>query len=193
MSDAIKVVLSHPQHLEYGQVTIPFPIPNGQYDQTIKMLQGIDLGFSVNRDCKVNEVDGPYSVLDALTDTLVNVDQLDYLAKRMDGFSTAEACQFQAMAYKLNLCDIKDLINLTFCSQKTTVITDFSDLEKVGKEHLTALNGGVVLPEQLQEANNKKEALQLIQSGLGTVTPFGVVFDNGMALEQCYKDRKSVV
>ena len=76
-------MLSHPQHPEYGQVTISFPIPNDQYGQTIKMLQAIDLGFSVNRDCKVNKVESPYSVLDVIEDTLVNVDQLDYLAKRL--------------------------------------------------------------------------------------------------------------
>lgn len=190
MNHVFKAVLSHPQHPEYGQVTISFPIPNGQYDQMIKMLQGIDLGFSVNRDCKVNEVDSPCSVLNALKGTLVNVDQLDYLAKRMDSFSPAETSQFQAMAYKLNLCDIKDLINLTFCSQKTTVVANFSDLEKVGKDHLAALNGGAPPPEQLQGANSKKEALQLIQSGLGTVTPYGVVYDNGMELEQRYNGRQ---
>lgn len=69
MSDVLKAVLSHPQHPEHGQVTISFPIPNDQYDQTIKMLQAIDLGFSVNRDCKVNEVESPYSVLGVLVDT----------------------------------------------------------------------------------------------------------------------------
>ena len=32
------------------------------------------------------------------------------------------------MAHKLELPELKDLINLTFCCQQATVITDFSDL-----------------------------------------------------------------
>ena len=47
----IKAVLRNASHPEYGQVTIPFPIPDEQYDQTIEMLQVMDLGFSRNRDC----------------------------------------------------------------------------------------------------------------------------------------------
>lgn len=37
------------------------------------------------------------------------------------------------MAHKLELTDIKDSINLTYCCQQATVITDFSDLEAVGR------------------------------------------------------------
>ena len=86
MSYVIKAVLSNPRRPECGQITIPFPIPNDQYDQTIEMLQAMDLGYSVNRDCTVNEVDSRCHVLAALHGTLVNVDQLDYLAKRLDSF-----------------------------------------------------------------------------------------------------------
>lgn len=46
-------VLSSSQHPEYGHVTVSFPIPPEQYDQTIEMLQAMDLGFSRNRDCSV--------------------------------------------------------------------------------------------------------------------------------------------
>lgn len=110
MSYVIQAKLSNSQKPEYGQVTVPFPIQNDQYDQVIERLQTIDLGFSVNRDCKVDEIDSPYRVLDTLEDTVVNVDQLDYLAKRLDSFSTGEASQFEAMACKLRLAHIKDFI-----------------------------------------------------------------------------------
>ena len=51
MSCVIKAVLSNPRRPECGQITIPFPISHDQYDQTIEMLQAMDLGYSVNRDC----------------------------------------------------------------------------------------------------------------------------------------------
>ncbi len=190
MSYIIKTVLHNPQHPEYGQATVSFPIPNDQYDQTIEMLQAMELGFSRNRDCMVDELDSSYSVLEALKDTLVNMDQLDYLAKRLDSFCTEESAQFQAMADKLNLAHIKDFINLTFCCQQATVITDFSNLEKIGKDHIVTLNGGGMPMDQYEAIDGKKEALQLIQGGGGTITPFGVVYDNGMELEQHYNGRQ---
>ena len=186
MSYVIKAVLSNPQHPEYGQVTVPFPIPSDQYDPTIEMLQAAELGFSVNRDCTVDEIDSQYSVLGVLKDTMVNVDQLDYLAKRLDSFCSGEDSQFEAMAHKLEIAHIKDFINLTFCCQQATVITDFSDLERIGKEHIVVLNGGGMPMEQYQAIDGRKEALQLIENSSGTVTPFGVVYDNGMELEQHY-------
>ncbi len=51
---------------------------------------------------------------------------------------------------ELGLNNIKDFINLTFCSQKATVITDFSDLEQVGREHYINLHGGCAKTEELE-------------------------------------------
>ena len=179
-------MLSNPRHPECGQATIPLPIPVDQYDQTIEMLQAMDLGFSVNRDCKVNEIDSRYSVLGAVQGTLVNIDQLDYLAKRLDGFCAGEASQFQATAHKLELTNVQDFINLTFCCQQATVITNFSDLEAVGRSHFMNLNGGSVRMKELENPDGAKTAFLLIDGGGETVTPYGVVYDNGMKLEPVY-------
>ena len=114
------------------------------------------------------------------------MDQLDYLAKRLDGFCAGEVSEFEAMAHKLELTDIKDFINLTFCCQQATVITDFSDLEKIGRDHMMTLSGGAMPMDQYQAVDGRKAALQLLQGGNGTVTPFGVAYDNGMELEPVY-------
>ena len=190
MSHVIKAVLHNPSHPEYGQITIPFPIPLDEYDQTIEMLQAIELGFSINRDSMVDDVESPYKPLALLKNTMVNVDQLDYLAKRLAGFCAEEPSQFQAMAYHLNLCDIKALINLTFCCQKAMVITDFSDLEKIGHSHYIHLCGGSDVTEDLEYLDGEETAYLLIGSGSGVITPFGVVYDNGMTLEQVYNGRQ---
>ena len=39
----IKAALYNADHLEYGLVTIPFPIPQDQYNDTIKMLEALDI------------------------------------------------------------------------------------------------------------------------------------------------------
>ena len=90
----------------------------------------------------MEEIDSFYSVLKRTEKLTVNVEELNYLAKRLDSFDAGEAAQFQAMAHKLELSELKDLINLTFCCQETTVITDFSDLAAVGRDHYMNLHGG---------------------------------------------------
>lgn len=110
----LKAALRNEHCPEYGVVTIPFPIPREGYDSTIQMLKGLDIGDVIRQDCTVEEIQGGWPVLQRLEGTQVNLDELDYLAKRLDSFDTGEAAQFQGMACKLNLTDMKDLINLTF-------------------------------------------------------------------------------
>lgn len=102
-SYVIKAVLSNPRCPGYGLVTVPFPIPDQEYDAMMDLLSGLEIGDALERDCQVNEQDSWYGVLDILEGTTVNVDELDYLAKRLDSFCDDEAEQFQAMAHKLGL------------------------------------------------------------------------------------------
>ena len=186
MTMILKAILSNKTHPEYGQAATPFPIPDSEYDLTISLLEDLDIGSPIVQDCMVGKLDSPYPILNRLTSQSINVDELDYLAKRLEGFCPGEAAQFQAMASKLCLSDIKDFINLTFCCQEATVITDFSDLERIGKDHSLTINGGMMLMEELNQVDGLAVALDLIQSGTGEVTPYGVVYDNGMKLEQVY-------
>ena len=117
----IKAALYNPDHLEYGLVTIPFPIPKDQYDSTIKMLEALDIGDPRERDCAVKEILGPVPSLKLLEGTQINVDELDYLVKRLDSFADDEIAQFQAMAFKLGKLNMTGLIDLTFCCQAVTI------------------------------------------------------------------------
>lgn len=45
----------------------------------------------------------------------VNLDELDYLTKRLGSFCPNGDTQFLAMACRLGLSGIRDFINLTFC------------------------------------------------------------------------------
>ena len=130
-----KATVSNKAHPEFGQATIPFPIPDSEYDHTIDLLEDMGIGSPTGQDCRVDGLDSEYPILNRLVAQSVNADELDYLAKRLDSFSQSEDVQFEAMACKLDLSDIKDFINLSFSCQQATVITDFSDLERVGKEH----------------------------------------------------------
>ena len=185
----IRAVLSNPSHPEYGVSTIPFPIPHEQYAHCMELLAALEIGDAVKADCQVEKIDSFYTVLKRTEMLPVNVEELNYLAKRLDSFDTGEAAQFQAMAHKLELFELKDLINLTFCCQQTTVITDFSDLAAIGRDHYMNLHGGSASVDELNALDGKGTARQLIESGSGTITPYGVVYDNGMRLEQVYDGR----
>ena len=185
----IQAVLGNPHHPEYGVATIPFPIPHDQYAHCMELLEALEIGDAVKADCQVQEINSFYSVLKRTEMLTVNVEELNYLAKRLDSFDTGEAAQFQAMAHKLELFELKDLINLTFCCQQATVITDFSDLAAVGRDHYMNLHGGSAKTEQLDALDGEETARRLIESGSGTITPYGVVYDNGMKLEQVYDGR----
>jgi len=82
MSYVIQAVLSNAQHPEYGQVTIPFPIPNQNYDCTIELLEPLEIGDTLRQDCQVDELDSFYTVLNALIGTQVTLDELDYPASQ---------------------------------------------------------------------------------------------------------------
>ena len=185
----IQAVLSNPSHPEYGVATIPFPIPRDQYAHCMELLEALEIGDAVKADCKVEEVDSFYTVLKRVEMLTVNVEELSYLAKRLDSFDTGEAAQFQAMAHKLELFELKDLINLTFCCQQATVIADFSDLAAIGRDHYMNLHGGSASADELNALDGEETARQLIENGNGTVIPYGVVYDNGMELEQIYDGR----
>ena len=185
----IRAVLSNPSHPEYGVATIPFPIPHDQYARCMEMLEALKIGDAVKADCKVQAIDSFYAVLKRTEMLTVNVEELNYLAKRLDSFDTGEAAQFQAMAHKLELFELKDLINLTFCCQQATVITDYSDLSAVGRNHYMNLHGGSARVDELEALDGVETARQLIENGNGAVTPYGVVYDNGMKLEPVYDGR----
>ena len=182
----IQAVLSNPSHPEYGVATIPFPIPHNQYAHCMELLEALEIGDAVKADCKVEEINSFYTVLKRTEMLTVNVEELNYLAKRLDSFDTGEAAQFQAMAHKLELFELKDLINLTFCCQQATVITDFSDLAAIGRDHYMNLHGGSASVDELNALDGKGTARQLIENGGGTITLYGVAYDNGMKLEQVY-------
>ena len=182
----MQVILSNPKHPEYGQVTIPLPLPRDQYDDCVELLKKLEIGSATEQDCQVMEISSAFPALKRLEMLTVNLNELDYLARRLASFDVGEAAQFQAMAHKLELFELKDLINLTFCCQQATVITDFTNLEAIGRDHYMNLHGGCANTQELEDLDGAETARLLIGSGAGEVTPYGVVYDNGMKLEQYY-------
>ncbi len=174
---------------ELGTVTVEFPIPEAQYEETIRALNGIQSGAVVEQDCFVADIgtaDCP--ALERLIGTMANVDELDWLGKQLESFDRYELLQFNAAVERFGLSTADELIDLSFCAREVTVISDFSDLELVGKRHYLTVHGACD-SEELENLDGKETALALISGQPGYVTRYGVVYDNGIKLEQAY-DRK---
>ena len=58
-----QAVLSNRDHPEYGVATIPFPIPHDQYAHCMDLLEALEIGDAVRADCKVEKIDGFYTVI----------------------------------------------------------------------------------------------------------------------------------
>jgi len=177
----IQAVLSNRQHPEYCVVTIPFPIKNEDYDQIVELLEPLEIGDAVKRDCRIEKILSDFPVLKQMELTEVNLDEIDYLAKRLDSFDDYEKTEFQGMASRLDLHGVDEFINLTFCCQEVTVVTDFNNLESLGRRHYLTLGGGATM-EEMQGRDFRSVALALLDGEVGRVTPYGVVYDNGFDL-----------
>ena len=173
----------------FAPVTISFPIPEDQYEPTILALEKSQIGDARVQDCLVDNVRAPDSpALLRMTNTMANVDELDWLGKQLESFDRYELLQFNAAVERFGLSAADELIDLSFCAREVTVVSDFNDLELVGKRHYLTVHGACD-PKELENLDGKETALALISGQPGYVTRYGVVYDNGMKLEQAY-DRK---
>ena len=173
----------------FAPVTISFPIPEDQYEQAILALEKSQIGDARVQDCLVENVSAPNCpALLRMTGTMANVDELDWLGKQLESFDRYELLQFNAAVERFGLSAADELIDLSFCAREVTVVSDFNDLELVGKRHYLTVHGACD-SEELENLDGKETALALISGQPGYVTQYGVVYDNGIKLEQAY-DRK---
>ena len=173
----------------FAPVTITFPIPEDQYEQVILALEKSQIGDARVQDCLIDNVHAPNCpALLRMTNTMANVDELDWLGKQLESFDRYELLQFNAAVERFGLSAADELIDLSFCAREVTVVSDFNDLELVGKRHYLTVHGACD-SEALENLDGKETALALISGQPGYVTQFGVVYDNGVKLEQAY-DRK---
>ena len=183
----IEATLSHPTRTEGQTVDVAFPIKD--YNETYRKLAVAGMTSATERESRILSIDSGYGALEGLRGTEVNIDELDYLAKRLDSFSEPEARQFDGVASAKGIADIEGLINLTFSCQQATVISDFSNLRAVGKAHYLNTHDGHASVADIEALDGEAVARELILNNAGTVTPYGVVYDNGMELEQLYTGR----
>lgn len=170
-------------------IEIEFPLPEDQYEKALHTLTGFHIGAALKQDCYVTDICmAGCPTLGRMIDTVANVDELDWLARKLENFGRYELLQFNAAMERFGLSTVGDLIDLSVHSHKLTVISDFSDLELVAKQHCLAVYG-CCNPKELDNLDGTETAWLLMSEQQGHVTPYGVVYDNGVKLGQAYDGR----
>ena len=183
--DPIKATLRSKTDPALRSVTIQFPIHRKEYDRVLEQLEPLDIGSPLDQDCQIETLDSHYPILKRLEETLVNLDELDYLAKRLDNIDE-KATTFQGAAAAEGITSIQDFINLTFCYKQVSIVRDFRDLENIGRDHIITTQGRGSSDEEWAAIDFHAVAMDLLQNGDGKITPYGVVYSNGMKLHPLY-------
>ena len=182
----MQVTLCNKGHPEYGFATIPLPIPDEEYSHCMALLEQIEIGDVTAHDCYVDQIHDAPPALDMLEGSMINVDELDFLARSIDRYTDEELAKFQCMTSTREHWDMQTLINLSFSCEQVSVITDFAKLEEAGRSHYMTVHGGGVPVEEYHQLNGIGIARGLIADGGGRITPYGVVFENAMRIDPVY-------
>lgn len=122
-------------------------------------------------------------------DTFVNLDEINYLAKRMDSFDQKEQFVFFAAVEAGDYVSTKDLINLTFNQTCYTLIRDVSNLKSVGRNYVLCREVAISADE-LEKMDLEKTGRELLSTGKGIPTNYGLLFRNeDVAFEGVYKGK----
>lgn len=156
-----------------NHVSISFPCSD---EELQKKLEEVHRRDESDFNLFIQKVEEPKE-LSMLQDRFVNLDELNYLAKRMDSFIQKEMQQFFAAANYCGLCKEKDLINLTFNLSRFTLIQDLSSMESVGQTHQLNLEGGLSEVE-METTDFAAIGKELMNSGKGKITEYGILFIN---------------
>lgn len=148
-------------------------------------LQKLDETDMTNTELFCTHLSGDVLELTNQIDRFIDLDELNYLAKRLDSFDDRELNQFKAAAVATNAVELKDMINLTFNLHNYTLITDFSDTAKIGRMHRMNVEGCIPL-ESDDGYNYRALGESVIASDNKTVTPYGVLVENGLSTEELY-------
>lgn len=157
------------------EIDVRFPISESELFAKLAEIHAVE-GRNTAQSVYVSEVYWPEE-FSALKNWYVNLDELNYLARRMESFDTLEYDQFLIGITKLDSKEVKDLINLTFNLNRFTLCQDVSSYGKIGRVYVLNTEGSV---PAYDEDDPKYAAIgkELIDRGLAQITAKGLLIYN---------------
>ena len=170
--------------IKYGnsQTDLHFPCKEAEMSAALERIHAEDV---TPLELYVSEVVFPEE-LGCLQDRFVNLDEVNFLGKRMDGFFGDEEYQFYEAMKSEGFDTLPNLINLSFNLDRYPLIRDISDMGKIGREYLLTVKG--CLPADDEDDPKYAEfGRELIQFGKGVFTEHGLLFvDENTPFQKLY-------
>lgn len=176
----IKIRIKNADH----EIDIRFPISESELFAKLGEIHAVE-GRDAAQSALVTDVYWPEE-FSMLKDRFANLDELNYLGKRMESFDTLEYDQFLIGISKLDSKDVKDLINLTFNLNHFTLCQDVSSYGKIGREYVLNTEGAVPAHDE-DDPKYATIGKDLIDRGLAQITERGLLIYNPFdELEEVY-------
>lgn len=158
-----------------NEIDVQFPITESELYAKLAEIHAV-AGQLAPQSAFVAEVYWPEE-LSVLKGRFANLDELNYLARRMESFDYHENDQFLIGITKLRKPTEKELINLTFNLDHFTLCKDVSSYGKIGRQYVMNTEGAVPAHD---EDDPKYTAIgkNLIDRGLAQITAKGLLIYN---------------
>ncbi|WP_312288271.1 hypothetical protein [Terrisporobacter sp.] len=166
---------------EDESIMFNFPYEENEISNVYNQLE---IEVSAAPNCYIDGVVYDSDMNEVLKGKECNIDELNFLYKRMDSFDTKERKVFFASAFVENPKTIAELINLSFNTHCYSLVSDFNNLETVGKD-LYLLEKQAVATRELEELDGGAFAMEVIKNNPNSrITPYGVLYKNSNEPEQ---------
>lgn len=176
------ITIKNPSNTYDRLVEVWFPCEEEKLSKICNEV-GIELSKGVN--CIVEE-GSDRDFISVVKDKYCNIDELNFLTKRLDSFDEKEKNTFYASAVAIDAKTMTDLINLTYNTHCYSVIRDFNNLNEVGKSIYLNEVGGATANE-LEKLDGMAIAEDVMKfSPLIAITTYGVVYQNKNEPELMY-------
>lgn len=172
---------------EEKSIMFNFPYEESEISNVYNQLE---LETSTAPNSYIEEVVYDSDMNEVLNGKECNIDELNFLFKRMDSFDTRERKVFFASAFAENPKTIAELINLSFNTHCYSLVSDFNNLETVGKDLYLSEKQAVAVKD-LDELDGESFAMEVIKNNSNsTITPYGVFYKNSNEPEQIYNGKQ---
>ena len=172
-------------------------VSGGEGKREIKLpVEDVELNWQMARigvgdvvpRCMLKSVEEEGNPLKKFVGQIVNMDELNYLAKRLESLTDYEKEVIQIYANEKGAESVKDLINLTFSTNGLSMLNDFSDMRSVGRRLYLDEFSGISQTEE-KEIDFIEFAEKTLKQGQVSFLSGGVFVEHGFRMQEPYQGK----
>ena len=137
--------------------------------------------------CCISEVWDEPSYFGFLKGQTVSMDELNFLARRLDGMTEYEKRVVGVYSSETGIREMKQLINLTYSLQGLSLLTDLTDGNRVGLR--LYLDRHLAISEEKSKMDFNAYAQKIFSEGKCKFLPHGILVDQGFHMEEVYNGK----